>query len=180
MIPRFPCNVMMDPRLKWVGYDGPMVLNIGAGINPIQGALNADGIQKEGIDVVMDVREPWPFDQQAFDKVLGFHVLEHIPIEKALHFFQESHRVLKPAGLLILECPDMVGMAKDFVNGNWGEIRRIYASDREPGDQHRWGYDASSMSTLAMVTGFLQCITKPGTDYHSGQIPTVRLEAVRG
>ena len=179
MIPRFPLDYRMDPRLELVSYEGPNVLNVGAGINPIHGAVNADSVQKPGIDVVMDVTQAWPFPDGIFDKVLAFHIIEHIEAEQALHFFREAYRVLRPAALLIVECPDIVGLARELLDGNYAALRYIYSHNRAPGDMHRWGYDASSLAALATACGFQRTLTKRGTDYHAVQMSTVRLEAVR-
>jgi len=48
----------------------------------------------------MDVTEPWPFDDGAFDAVVATLVLEHV--ERLAPVFREAHRVLRPAGTFYL------------------------------------------------------------------------------
>ena len=48
--------------------------------------------------------------------VSGFHIAEHLPFEVLLALVQQAHRVLQPAGLLILETPN----AENIVVGTTG------------------------------------------------------------
>lgn len=107
-------------------------------------------------------------------------MIEHIPIEKLNHVFQETYRILSPGGVFIAETPDIIGLCQDYLNGNVGALRFIYSGQRAPGDGHVWGHTAESLATLAYANNFFTVLTKPGTDYHAAQMRTVRLEAVRG
>lgn len=178
---RFPLSIDPHQTLRYVAA-GPfdMVLNLGSGINPILGATNADS--KSGLpncDLVLDATQRWPIEDGTYDMVCSFHMIEHLPAEDVLHFFQEAHRVLRLAGVLIIECPDIVGLCQDVANGNLGALRQIYGGSAAEQDRHLWGYDRSSLLTLAKTAGFGAYYTGPGTDYHSVQLPTVRLEAVK-
>lgn len=46
---------------------------------------------------------PIPFEDDSFDLVIGWHILEHLP--NAVEFFGECVRVCRPGGLLYLETP---------------------------------------------------------------------------
>ena len=48
----------------------------------------------------MDVIEPWPFDDSAFDAVVATLVLEHV--ERLAPVFCEAHRALRPGGTFYL------------------------------------------------------------------------------
>jgi len=61
-------------------------------------------------DVVHDLeRLPWPFEDNAFDEVHAYEVLEHLGQQgDARSFcahFSEVWRILKPGGLLFATCP---------------------------------------------------------------------------
>jgi SAM-dependent methyltransferase len=177
---KFPARLEVSSRLDYLACDPEPALNIGAGINPIEGAVNADLSAGLGIDVTVNVMTPpWPWEPQTFGRVFAFHLLEHIPVTTVLVVFAEAYRVLRPGGVFVAEVPDVVAVAKTLVEGQYGAIRNLYAMDRYLGDAHRWGYDASALAVLAAVAGFSAWSTEPGTDYHAGQMPTVRLEAVR-
>lgn len=48
----------------------------------------------------MDVKEPWPFDENTFDCVVASLVLEHV--DRLGPVFREAHRVLRPGGRFYL------------------------------------------------------------------------------
>jgi SAM-dependent methyltransferase len=180
--PLLQADFTVDARLRYVAQigDGP-VLNLGSGVNPVQGAIN-HVYPEPALDgqVSFDLTTfPWPLPQEAFLMVSAFHVLEHIPVHLSLRFMEECHRVLVPAGTMVLEVPDIVGQARELVNGNRGMLGWMYGQYHRPGEGHLWGWDASQLMIVSRLAGFRLCITKPGTDYHSVQIPTVRLEAVK-
>jgi SAM-dependent methyltransferase len=63
-----------------------------------------------GADVLHDLdKTPWPFDDNAFDEVYAFEVLEHLgkqgDYRAFFRHFGEIYRVLKDGGLLIATCP---------------------------------------------------------------------------
>lgn len=79
-------------------------LNLGVGWCADPNALNVDRVLLPGVDLVWDVDEhPWPFDDQAFDEVRAVQLFEHVV--DPIGFMKESHRVLKPGGLLLLVVP---------------------------------------------------------------------------
>jgi len=64
-----------------------------------------------GADVIHDLEsfEEWPFEDNKFDEVHAYCVLEHIgqqgDYKKFFHDFNEIYRVLKPGGILAAHCP---------------------------------------------------------------------------
>lgn len=63
----------------------------------------ARGLKVRTLDAITALKE-LPDESQAI--VSGFHLAEHIPFEALQMLVQEALRVLKPAGLLILETPN--------------------------------------------------------------------------
>ena len=74
-------------------------LNLGCGITPIQGWVNADLYNNP--DVRFDMRESWPLENNSFDTIYAGHVLEHFTGEEIFHIFWEAGRVLRPGGNFI-------------------------------------------------------------------------------
>jgi O-antigen chain-terminating methyltransferase len=59
-----------------------------------------DAIQSEIIDYLQTLED------NSIGAVTAFHLIEHLPYEVCLRFFDESLRVLKPGGLVIFETPN--------------------------------------------------------------------------
>lgn len=69
-----------------------------------------------GVDVVHDLEqsEPWPFEDNTFDRIDAYEILEHIgrqgDYRKFFHDFGEAYRVLKPDGYFASTCPSYRSM----------------------------------------------------------------------
>lgn len=76
------------------------ILDVGCGNNKRHpDAVGMDIREYEDVDVVHDVNEtPWPFDDDRFERVLAYSVLEHVPDLPAV--LGEIHRISKPGALL--------------------------------------------------------------------------------
>ena len=97
-----------------------MKLDIGCGKNKREGFTGVDQYPMEGVDIVHDVRQPWPWDHDTVDEVHCSHFVEHLTATERVHFFNELHRVLKP------------GAKATVVTPHW-------ASNRAYGDPtHQW------------------------------------------
>ncbi len=56
-------------------------------------------------------KDPFPFDDGAFDVVLCMEVLEHLAYSPS-HMLAESHRVLRPGGLFFLTVPNFINIKR--------------------------------------------------------------------
>ena len=61
--------------------------------------------QFQGVDVVADLRERWPFGDGTVDEIHASHFLEHLTGEERVHFANEAYRVLKPGMRCVIVCP---------------------------------------------------------------------------
>lgn len=99
-----------DPKASRTGH----YLHIGSGAKVLDGWVNIDINEHPGVDLVADVTEGLEFsDAKA---VFAEHFLEHLPIDKALAFLLEVHRVLGEGGWLRLSTPNLEWVWKTHYN----------------------------------------------------------------
>lgn len=80
-------------------------LDIGCGINKKAGYLGVDIKNFAGVDVVADLRNQWPWEDNSVDEVNASHVLEHFTATERIHFMNELYRVLKPGSKATIITP---------------------------------------------------------------------------
>jgi polyisoprenoid-binding protein YceI len=83
----------------------PLLLHVGCGDQRLDGWVNVDRQELPSVDVVVDVTAGLPFDDAA--ALFAEHFLEHLPLDEALAFLLEAHRVLGAGGRLRLSTPNL-------------------------------------------------------------------------
>lgn len=81
-------------------------LNLGSGNNIQANAINHDIVaHRPEIDCVHDLNElPWPFEDNQFEEVILYSVIEHLIITP-IQTLDECHRILAPGGSLLIKYP---------------------------------------------------------------------------
>lgn len=109
-------------------------LIIGAGSRPqkitegeFENPLTLDINKSHNPDVVWDLNDkPWPFEDETFDEVHAYEILEHLgqqgDYKGFFADFMEIYRVLKPGGLLVASTP---APGSPWVWGDPGHTRYI-------------------------------------------------------
>ena len=85
-----------------------MKLNIGCGLNKVQGFINIDKYAESRPDQVMDAEmTPWPFESNQIEEVLFNHSLEHMgaDTEIFLNLMKELYRVCQPGAKIQINVP---------------------------------------------------------------------------
>jgi polyisoprenoid-binding protein YceI len=83
----------------------PLRLHVGCGDQRLEGWVNIDRQQLPAVDLVADVSEGLPFS--GAEALFAEHFLEHLPLDAAIGFLLEAHRVLAPGGFLRLSTPNL-------------------------------------------------------------------------
>ena len=83
----------------------PTRLDIGCGKNKKEGFTGVDQYKMPGVDVVMDVRKPWPWKDSSVEEIHCSHFVEHLSGPERVHFVNEVFRVLKPGAKATLITP---------------------------------------------------------------------------
>lgn len=76
-----------------------MKINLGSGRSKIDGFVNIDIQERVVPDLVCNVIDGLPYDDNTIDEVRAHDFLEHIPSGKTIQVVNEIWRVLKPGGI---------------------------------------------------------------------------------
>lgn len=79
-------------------------LNLGASTDIRAGWINVDIFDAPGIDAVVDLNEPWPWPESSVDEIYAADIFEHL--DNRIFTMNQSWLVLRPGGILTMECPD--------------------------------------------------------------------------
>jgi SAM-dependent methyltransferase len=78
----------------------------------VRAIVTVDGRASSGADVIADLEtDRLPFDDERFDAVLAFNLLEHLYHHE--HAISEAHRVLRSTGRFFVYVPFLVGYHPD-------------------------------------------------------------------
>lgn len=83
-----------------------MKLDLGCGKRKQEGFIGVDAIAFEGVDVVHDLRQSWPWEDGTVEQVFSSHFVEHLTGDERIHFFNELWRVMKPGATAQIITPD--------------------------------------------------------------------------
>lgn len=130
-------------------------LNIGAGGKVIDGWLSVDLAGEP--DICADVRSIPVADGYA-DEAMAIHVIEHLYRWDAPVALAEWRRVLKPGGLMVIECPDLMKSCRNVLSGQ-GERLGVWGLFGDPGYRdplmvHKWAWTAEELMAEMKAAGF--------------------------
>ena len=146
-----------------------MKLNIGGGLQPIDGFLNVDLC--ESADIKHDLRNPLPFEDNSVDEIMAVHAIEHFYQWEFPEILKDWARVLN--GKLTIEFTELNATIYLYLNGNEEESQRghwgLYGDQSKPIDPilvHRYVYEKSELYNLLANTGFKNIkFTKEGINH---------------
>lgn len=79
------------------------ILEIGCGEQKLANAFGIDLQAHEGVDLVTDLNQGIPLEDERFDAITSNQVLEHI--DNLNYLMEESFRVLRPGGIFVATVP---------------------------------------------------------------------------
>lgn len=153
-----------------------MKLNLGCGDKILPGYVNVDVAPSRGgrkPDVLCDLHRLEPFESECAEEILAVHVVEHFWRWEVVTVLREWMRVLRPGGLMILECPNLISACQqlladpDAASGAGPEGQRsmwVFYGDpawRDPLMVHRWGYTPRSLASLMSEAGLVDIRQEP-------------------
>lgn len=156
--------------------DNHIRLNLGCGDKILDGYVNVDVVASRAgrkPDVICDLHDLSIFGSNTIDEILAVHVVEHFWYWEVIDILKEWVRVLKPGGKMILECPNLISAAEEFLKnpdiaslgGKEGQRSMwVFYGDpnwKDPYMIHRWGYTPKSLASIMHKAGLRQLEQKP-------------------
>lgn len=81
-------------------------LHLGCGDIILESWLNVDISEHDDV-MILDLRNPIPFEDSTFDYIFSEHFLEHLEYDEGMRLLKECFRILKPRGKIRTATPDM-------------------------------------------------------------------------
>ena len=128
-----------------------MKLNIGSGRDYRSEYINIDAVATVKPDLVLDLLQTWPFENNSVSEVLAHDILEHFTREQLQqHILPEITRVLKTGGVFRFRTPNPDAIIKTFAHDPEVRIDFLYGAPRDTGifGAHKVGFTQTSLVTL--------------------------------
>jgi SAM-dependent methyltransferase len=168
-------NLMVNKNFFEIKSD-LIKLNLGCGDKILDGYINIDVVESRAgkkPDFICDLHNLSKFKSNSVDEILAVHVVEHFWKWEVVDILKEWTRVLKPGGKMILECPNLISAAEEFlknsdiaaIGGPEGQRSMwVFYGDpswKDPLMIHRWGYTPRSLATLMSTAGLTELKQEP-------------------
>lgn len=101
-----------------------MKLNLGCGTDIRPGYINVDAIKGRGVDVVCDITQKLPFENNSIEEIVAQDILEHLTREQLIFTLGEISRVLNISGKLFVRVPNVDAIFDKFADDS--ETRNLY------------------------------------------------------
>lgn len=142
-----------------------MKLNIGAGENRLEGFINIDREESTNPDILCDIRQKIPLEDNCVEELWFHHCLEHIEFHSWKHIFAEFHRVLIQDGLLYISYPEFEMCAKYFIENKAGDRdfwrKCLYGRQQYNGDYHVSPVHTKELIPILELMGFKNIVFQP-------------------
>jgi predicted SAM-dependent methyltransferase len=146
-------------KLRRLRRRQPLLLNLGSGYNPKSGWINID-LFGAPVDVAWDLTRGIPFPSSSVDGIYHEHVMEHLSLNEGFELCQDSHRALRPGGVLRIAVPNAGTLLQSYAgtfDRTWAEsapapMLAVDSLFYEAG--HRTMYDGELLVMVLNAAGF--------------------------
>ena len=168
-------------------------LNLGCGGRILDGYINVDVVDErfnQTPDIVCDITNLDQISDDYADLILSVHVVEHFYYWDIHKVLTEWHRVLKPGGKIIIECPSLVKCCRNILadtqnqaqpndSGRMG-VLGVFGDPRydDPLMCHKWLYTPATLALELVKAGFVE-INQKNAQFHMKDYRDMRIEAIK-
>src|SRR5207249_12179976 len=73
----------------------------------------------DSVDIIWDVTQSFPFDNESCVFIYNEHFLEHLTAEQAKYFLTECYRLLKVGSVLRVAMPSLEEIVQRYISVDW-------------------------------------------------------------
>lgn len=135
---------------------GDKVIELGGGDRPVV-RPNVDMRPLPTVDIVANLEEPLPIENEQFDGVFSMYAIEHLNRRRVRGFISEVHRILKPNGVAIIVTANLLEQMKLLLSKQeWedADIGTIFGDQDYPENTHKNGFSPAYAIKLFSEAGF--------------------------
>ncbi|MBU0777970.1 methyltransferase domain-containing protein [Patescibacteria group bacterium] len=136
---------------------GDKMTELGGGDNPLFHP-NVDSRQLPAVDIVADLEEPLPLENDSYDGIFSQFLMEHLRLTKVRGFISEVYRILKPGGIAVIITANLLEQAKWLIKKKeWDDviIQMIFGGNPDyPENYHRSSLSPQYALKLFKEAGF--------------------------
>lgn len=133
-----------------------MKLHLGCGRRHIEGFLNIDARELDGVDIVDDVKTLNRFKSNTVELIYASHILEHIKRLEYLDVLRRWYDILEDGGILRMAIPDMEKVFEHYSKNKDLLILRgfLWGGQTYEFNYHYCGWDFKTISEDLKLVGF--------------------------
>ena len=145
-------------------FEKPYKLHLGCGYHRLDGWMNIDLFETPMTDVLWNIMNPLPIEDNACRFIFHEHVLEHFNVNQGLFLLKECYRLLEPGGVLRVAMPGLNQILENCATGQWKDISGGHMPETRTRAEyinvcfrnwgHQWIYDQEELSLKLNLAGF--------------------------
>lgn len=143
---------------------GDNVIELGGGDTPVI-RPNMDFRPGPNVDIVGDLSQELPFDDETYNGVFCSYAIEHVSWRKVRDFIREVYRILKWNGKAVFVTANLKEQARRLLNTeDWtdNEVCMIFGDQNYlPGNMHLTGFSEQFAVKLFREAGFSHVLVMP-------------------
>ncbi|HEX5445670.1 MAG TPA: methyltransferase domain-containing protein [Pirellulales bacterium] len=161
----------------------PLRLHLGCGHNYLPGWVNIDlNRNLKQLDLRWNLADGLPVADASCELIYSEHLIEHLPVDRAVALFRDCRRALVPQGVIRVAMPSLEHLVAKYASPDWRDqewlrwpafqfvntrAEMLNLSFRSWG--HRWLYDREELHRRLAEAGFGEISDVAwGESFHEG------------